>query len=652
MLTAFFPVSYALESGSNTAQADDAPTVETGAVTIDEPVLDVLDPVHVDEAGAFEKQPEQQPAATAESTGTSQEPLKARAVVVDIDSNTLSYDREADIYTATGAVHVIISEQNSELIADKVTYDKNKQLLVAEGNVVIIKDGQRTEGVYAKIDLTRKSALINDPVTQVDTVRVNAKTAFVDSRYVELENGRIIVDRKHFAQKRHQQKLAEDPDRPLNDEELSRLAFVNEYLDEDQILMSQNDGSAMSKFRMHAREIEVIRHDDGYNEMNFKSPSLRWGKYKLSGIGTTDFSYDSPTGDIEYLGPDVGYDPDFGGFYLGPGWDFRAGRGIVRVSPLVSFGGGGRRARGGRSFENTGVGPGVGGVLHYRHHRAKLDLGYNSRVGQPVLFAEKKLFDGKTKLMAAMNEDYNSGFLGYERPRYIAQLTDSRKIGEYRNFRLDTYESIGVAHDEFFPTNRSDFFVDPKDKDASPATAGRVQLQAQIQNVEPLFEVGEKFLKFGFVGQMALAGYSTGDFVGLLRAGPTMRVNVKDRFFSSMKYFLSGTAGETPFVFDTYYRGRQNLVLTNALRVNNFLTIGTQNNLNLNRDNDQNALAVGNALFLTVGPKSVKFNLAYDFIRKRSYFGLNFYPGSGANAIDFDTLKMFQPVNYGLQPNP
>ena len=51
---------------------------------------------------------------------------------------------------------------------------------------------------------------------------------------------------------------------------------------------------------------------------------------------------------MEYLGPDIGWDPDYGGLYLGPGWDFKAGhRGSVRISPLLTYGGGGRRTRGG-----------------------------------------------------------------------------------------------------------------------------------------------------------------------------------------------------------------------------------------------------------------------------------------------------------------
>ena len=58
-------------------------------------------------------------------TPSSDEPLKAKAVIVDINSNTFNYDNKRDVYVATGQVHVVISEQNSELFADKVTYDQD-----------------------------------------------------------------------------------------------------------------------------------------------------------------------------------------------------------------------------------------------------------------------------------------------------------------------------------------------------------------------------------------------------------------------------------------------------------------------------------------------------------------------------------------------
>ena len=121
------------------------------------------------------------------------DPIRAKAVLVDINSETLNYDKDHDVYVATGAVHMVISEQNSELYSDRLTYDRNQELAIAEGRVIIIKNGQRTEGNYAKIDLTRRSALIKDAMTVVSAVRVKAKQSFVNNNELILENGKMII---------------------------------------------------------------------------------------------------------------------------------------------------------------------------------------------------------------------------------------------------------------------------------------------------------------------------------------------------------------------------------------------------------------------------------------------------------------------------
>lgn len=600
----------------------------------------------------------------------SDDPIRAKAVLVDINSNTLNYDKDRDVYVATGSVHMVISEQNSELYADKLTYDQNQDLVIAEGAVTIIKDGQKTHGSYAKIDLSRKSALINDYAASVEKVRIQAKTALVNSKYVQYENGRIILtpgalqsamkgnavtssspsDVKK-AQVSKQEFIHEDDLTHLSD---SRELEKTELNDEDDNTGLSAGASAQgsagsgngkkSRFAMKMREVDVYRDANGYNQVIGRWPSVYYKNHKVFTLPSTEVSYDEPTGSMQYLGPDIGYDPDYGGMYFGPGWDFRAGEhGSVRVSPLVTYGGAGRRTRSGSTFTKPTTGPGVGGIVHYRDPRTRVDLAYNSNVGEPVLLGIRKLFDGKTNLITSMNEDYISGFMGYERPRYGAMLADTRKLAEFGKFRLDSYESMGYFKDEFYPTFQKNFFVKPKG--AEPIYAGRAQLQAQFRNTEPLLRVG-RVLDFGLRADVALAGYTTGDFAGLIRGGPTMNLHLGNRLNSSIRYFYAARAGETPFVFDSYYQGRQNVTFNNTLRVNDFLTVGMRSSVSLLKDNARNSLFTGNALYMLVGPKEVKMNLAYDVVRKRSYFGLNFYPGQGSQNVDFDKMRVFQPENY------
>lgn len=579
--------------------------------------------------------------------------ITAKAVVVDINSEALNYDKDHDVYVATGDVHIVISEQNSELFADKVTYDQNQDLLIAEGNVVIVKNGQRTDGTYAKISLTQESALINDFAAEVNQVRIKAKTAFLDNKFQQFENGRLIITPallkaqvakggKASGKSSEKTQAVVRPD----DETLSNLVG-NTRLGSDTATVATGEEATTgieSKFKMHVKEIEIHQNDDGYDKVYMKWPSLSFGKFKVGTLPSAEFSYDEQFKEIDYLGPDIGYDPDYGGLYGGPGWDFQLGRGSVRVSPILSMGGMGRKRRGGSMYEDRGFGPGVGGVLHYRSHNTMLDLAYNSRVGQPVVYAERKLFDGKTKLLASMNEDYNEGFMGYERPGFGIMIADTRKVAEIGKFGLYSYGSAGFFKDEFFPLNRAENFVMPEEG-ATPGMAGRVQLQADFRSQEPLLRVGN-FMNVGLRANASMAGYTTGDFVGILRGGPNVNFKIGKRFDSSIQYYMAATAGETPFIFDTYYQGRQNIRLQNNFQVNDYLTIGMRSDISLLRDNDQNDLFTGNALYVLVGPKSVKLNLAYDVVRQRSYFGLKFFPGNGTKAIDYDTMKVFQPEMY------
>ena len=628
------------------------------------------------------------------------EPIKAKAVVVDINSNTLNYDEEKQVYTALGNVHLMVSEQNSELIADKITYDQTNDIVIAEGKVTIIKHGKKTHGVYAKIDLKRESALISEARTKVEGIRVTAKSAVVDPNITHLKDGRLIITKdlmasasgntsskapkKGNASSRAQansvlavadststsgtprkgkrvkgqvNKTARAPEY-MGENPLANLAVNSRALSSESLDL--NDNNNQSNWSIKAKTINITRHEDGIADLQLEKASLHWKGHKLLRLVADEYAYNEATGEIDYLGPDLGYDPDYGGFYYGPGWDTRLGQGFFRFSPIASYGGTGRRRRGGSRFEKNGIGPGLGAVAHYRSEDLLVDAAYNTRVEQPVLWLERKLFDGKTRFQAGVNNDYTNGFLSYERPGAVVQLTDQRKVFENKWTRIDTFGSIGAAKDDFFPNNERNFFVDASDisnsngrnlSELDPATAGRIQLQARIRNPKPLFKRGTWF-RAGYQAQLASAAYTTGDFVGIFRFGPSVRFRYKNRLSSGLRYMHAFSAGKSPFIFDSYYLGRKSMNINNSVRINDFLSVGAWHILSLDKDNSRNALFTGNALYALAGPKNVKFNVAYDFVRKRSYFGINFYPSGKETAIDFDELNMISPTNFRAPISP
>lgn len=601
------------------------------------------------------------------------QPLKARAVMVDINSNNLNYDKEHDVYVATGSVHMVISEQNSELYADKLTYDQNQNLAIAEGSVVIIRDGQRTDGSYAKIDLTRRSALIHDPLTTISAVRVKAKQSFVNRNEIIMEDGRLIISGimyQQFARQGGFHNLGQNAGKGSNQARLRRAYSKRVYQNRDLMLSqltydqqqtykalndldSSNQSTQfedtpdkVSRFSLKAKEIEVVRHDDGYDDINLKHASLYAGRFKLFNLPDSDFSYDETFKNTQYLGPDIGVNRAYGGAYAGPGWDFHLGRGSLRVSPIVSYGSPGFWSSNGKDGKQISNGLGFGGAVHYRDPDTSVDLAYNSHVGSPIFFADRRVYGDSVHLMVSHNDVYQNGLMGQtERPTYIAQLTDYRVLKDMGKFQLTSFESIGYAKDNFFPNFRSTYFVD-SDEGASPQTLGRAQLQFQVANTAPLMRFG-KYASLGMRAQLLTSAYTSSDFLALGRIGPTLSLNLlNSRWQSNLGYTVSHSIGKSPFVFDSYYGGSQNVTMNNLIRLNKYVSLGNMGSFSLNRDNAKNALAVGNVMYMMVGPQDLKATIGYDFVNSRSYFGFNFYPGPKNTVVNFDKLQVVQPANY------
>jgi hypothetical protein len=617
--------------------ANSALPVNTQSSTAVTPVAETV-------ASASASMPATPTNANPDPTPAAKAPLQARASMIDIDSKQLDYDEENNVYVATGAVKVNIEGRQATIQADRIVYDRNNNLLTAEGHVVITKNGKQTIGKYARFDLVREAVMMVNPVTVNNGIKIKSQLSLNTGQYTELEKGQIIIpsDRKKPA------KQTAMPGEDL----MSRMQQVEMAMDTQTLDLEgaegQNDGATPvgegSRFKIVSDEINITRGQDGVDDVDLVNPSVYWGKLKVARFNANKVAFNEFTNQLTYLGPELGFDPALGGTYFGPGWDFRAAGGIARFSPIASFG---TAVNGsGASFKQKSAGPGVGALLHYENEYVKFNTGYNTRSDQFVGLGQVKLLTDNTRLLFSRNQNYVSGFFGEERPTWSAQVADTRKLMEWKNFELDTHTSAGWMGDNFFPNNRGRFFVAAKGP--APIDAGRIQLQAQLVNTKPLLQMGH-FANLGFRAQMAASGYSTGDTYAVLRAGPTVNVNLWDRLYSNASWYSGAVSGESPFVFDTYFAGKQSVNWTNAVKVNNYLSVGMAQNLSLLKDNSQNAMLVGNQVFALIGPPEVKLNLAFDLIRRRSFFGLNYYPGAKGNkntTVDFQRLRVFEPQNF------
>lgn len=649
---------------------------------------------------------EEDEALPVERQGAAQQEAQPEAekkkVTVDITSEELQYDQEQKAYVATGLVHVVVSEQNAILDADKITYDQDNDVIVAEGNVRIERNGEVTTGSFARVDLNRESALINDANTEVSLVRIKSEKAYVDEEFVHLENGRLIIDRTELLRSMGQGSRALMPiqNKPQatpkltaqtlkgrqaeqtvsDDRQVFRSGFIPHLLsspnaryfidsdflktqpkfDGDFLSYYKGEGLQLdtselaseqqeeSPFTTTVNHVDVQQYPDGYQEVTLNWPKVKYRDVPIFTYPAIDVGLNKESGRFDYLGPEAGYNRDLGGFFAGPGFDLKAGEGVFKISPLLSYGPEIDRSDGVFTQEDNVFGVGIN--ARYMDDSRRIEFARTSQVNYNVIYAEQQLFrntelpvlkDGNLRLIASNNFSYGGNLLtGIERPQFSAQLSDDRIAYTNQHFTVSTHGSVGVFQDEFNPNNTGQVFVARTSNE--PQTEGRALFQFLLTNNDPLFQVGD-YLDFGYNVQGSIAGYSTGDHQGILRGGPTATFRFRDRFLSQAYYAMGAQSGTSPFVFDGFFLGKQSLTLNNALRINKYLTIGARNDLSLLRDNAENTTLVGNMIYASVGPPDLKFTIGFDVIRRLSFFGLNFYPSNGFSNIDFATANVYQP---------
>lgn len=612
-----------------------------------------------------------------------EDPATGQTVTIDISSDELVYEPETNEYIVSGNVYIIIPEKKTEILADKVTFNSKTSNMIALGNVFIISDEKVIGSDKVNFDLKNSISYHERPKTVTREFRIEAKTAQRSDHYLILHEGRLILDsealkriRKYYPNQRLRigrgagyaifsasQKeyilqggagnlLAEtqegntELDDPLAEEGAQEIINPLEPFSVIDKPISPKDVASAdfspdnNRYRITVKTVNVYRKPKGFDEIVLKQAMLRYDNIPVGFLPALEFGYQEEKRFINYLGPDIGYNVDLGGLYAGPGWDFRFLNGWIRYSPILSYGGG-QRLRVHRGTP-TYVEPqyGIGFLGNYRSPSSNLLFGYTSTLRESIFIFNQELFGGSgTRLRVAANQLYTNGFFSIERPRFIGEIMDSRQFLLPGNLRFSTFVSAGIAKDDFFPTRQRRYFVRPTSPE--PITTSRIQLQGQLRNAKPLLSLGN-FMSIGALVQSRLAFYGTGDTHGIVQGGPVANL-ILGPFFSQARYFYSQTAGRTPFVFDSYYRGRNNLQTINSVDLGKYLTVGMFHSLNLNKDNARKDMIVGQRLFFSTGSKTIRFSMAYDMLQKRSYFGFTLNPEGGQSMIHFDSLNVYQP---------
>lgn len=543
------------------------------------------------------------------------EPLKAQAVIIDVNSDRLEYTEGDSSFVATGNAEVVVKDQNSKLQANKISYDKDSNIITAEGNVKLIREGKVVRGSFARFDLNRETALLKDPSSTLAQIKIVAKTADIYPKNLKALDGKLTLN----TQVNLSLSTSSSAGGASQSQPLKILPTAPDGTNSTPV-----DVSKKPAYKIVSKEVVINKHPD-FDEIILKNSDIFVGKVKVATIAqfTLNTSEDNTT--IDSSLPEVGYTREMGG-YIGPGHVFYLpGNSSLKVAPLFAF----------------GDGFGAGGLLRFNSSKNKTQIGFTSTKKKFVVDGEQKLWNKNTKLVYGSYSNVENGFFGQVKPHYIAEIVDERtalaqplkelntslRIRTSAGYSQDNLKTLASFSEDSFP-NQDEFGT------------MKFQLQATASNIKPIYKVGNYF-QVGAIGQFATSVYGNGDRMGLFRVGPSIRSQVGP--FRTSMWFLQGRSyGETPFYYDRYIQGKSNVGITSNLKLCKYLSIGQYSNIDVTKENYLKRYFTQNQVYMNIGPQDLKFKLGYDSVNKRSLFGIDVLLGSDQTAVYFNKLDYNQ----------
>ncbi len=503
---------------------------------------------------------------------------------------------------AVGNAKVEFKTQNTILTANKITFNYDKNILKANENVVIINSDSITEGDFVKIDLRKPNGWVENPITTMEDIKLSAKEAFLYSDKIEEYDGVAKI---------------------LKDDVLSfgARSFAS-YVDQGRIFKTNtsklsDDGKGV--YKLKANTILIDSKDD-HEVVTVKNADLYLKNFKLATVPSIKIVTNKEHASVETNLPEFGSQSMLG-THIGPAVVLNVpGGSTLKLAPILTY-----------KDDKLGV----GGIARFRNQYNMTEVAYGTSEDELVIRGRHKLAPGLL-LNYSRYTNQNEWFLGYRMPKYSAQLSYS-KSNYVKDLKLNFSQlySAGV-------------FVDRKRNVDFGDAEGRFRWMTQTS--KPLFqylnEEGNLGLRLGLVAQTSATVYTTGDTAGLVRFGPALSTKVGP-WTQAVMYYITGSAGESPFSFDRYRYGRSNVVLIESLKVCKYLSLGYLASLSMNSDYKNDDLFQENRIVVSIGPEYAKFTVGYDSRRKNTMFVFSMLVGTKDSDIAFKKSVLKNPEKFG-----
>ena len=521
---------------------------------------------------------------------------------LDLKSDELQYFPERQEVEAVGNAAIIIPDDGTTLRADKLILNQETGILKGIGNVKLIKDSNVMEGDSITINLREKNALMDNPIVENMYVSMKSENAqLIAGKDVLLENG-VAHSKEDRTLSFGTTSFSRYGTAQLAD--AKRLFYLKERYDE--------------KYTIKAKEI-IVDARGSHDEVIVRNADIYLKNVKISSAGNLHLITNKAQQYVETNTPEIGFLKQFG-THFGPGFVTPAPLGgAFKIAPIMNI------------FEGQ---VGFGAIGRYRNDKNWTEFAISSADDAKKIIRGEQIINDKWKIQYGINGYMQEGFFGNRVAGKLAEVIymDSYNVDDLGlSFRHRI--SAGVAEDF-----RREF------------STGRLRWQGEA--TKPIWYYGDdinnRYAVFELSTQAGATLYGTGDTFGILRMGPRFRTET-DRWIQTLGYFYATTHGDSPFYFDKYRYGTNNIYLAEGLKVNKYLSVMWSGSLAMAKDAWDGKYMQENRFYVMVGPEDVKFTLGYDTVRQRTLFNCFFILGTKNADLEFKKLYLKNPERIGAE---
>ena len=534
-----------------------------------------------------------------------------------LDAEYIDYEDTTGDVIATGRPVLFFPPQNVKVIADKMTYNEDSNILKGLGNVEVIRDGLVTNGNYIEIDMNEETIVMDSVSTRTPNMEMSANQVVQQDGLLIFKNGKITSDKSETY---HLTSIMVGP-------KFGELMTEDDF---DNLLFSGKKGNNV-KLKIGSIYVEARKNHD---VLKAKRIAVYHKNRKVfSWPGLTIYT------DKQRKFFDGNY-PEFGskrnvGLFAGPGFVFGGpGGSIVKAVPFVNY------------KHKLGF----GGAIKYRNTYNVTEFGYGSAADIFFLKGTQKL-DDNLFLRYSVNSYMDEWFFGSRLPKYLAEVYYDKKF-EHKNFLADNMDMTFRHRFGLGWMKDNDKNYNSENITSSEDDTVRLKYMAEIAQTLYKYKNEKERIAFDFgvTMQGSAAVYGTGDTQFVARIGPRMRFQYKN-WLQDFGYLLSGYSDETPLPrYDMYRYGHSSIYLTEALRLNKYLSVGWSGNVNLSDDSPNGKMFQENRFIVAIGPDDFKVSIGYDFIRQTTYFGFDVMFDTKGTQVEYDKMEIKNPERLGQKP--